>query len=136
VNRTLVVGASAMAALCIVVSLHYSRSAESASKVLAHDVYFTLNESTPETRQQLVDACQSYLSGHDGTVFFATGTRATERTRDVNDTDFDVSLHVYFRDEAAHDAYQEHPRHLEFIEKMSSNWKTVRVFDAWVRTGP
>ena len=135
-NRALVVVASAMAALCIGVSLHYSRSAESANMVLAHDVYFTLNESTPETRQQLVDACQTYLSGHDGTVFFATGTRATEKTREVKDTDFDVSLHLYFRDEAAHDAYQEHPRHKEFIEKMKSNWKAVRVFDAWVRTGP
>ncbi|MCG6923044.1 MAG: Dabb family protein [Acidobacteria bacterium] len=135
-SRVLVGVASAMAALCILVSLRYSRSVESASQVLAHAVYFTLNESTPETRQQLVDACQSYLSGHDGTVFFATGTRATDKTRDVNDTDFDVSLHIYFRDEAAHDAYQEHPRHAEFIEKMSSNWKTVRVFDAWVRTGP
>ncbi len=135
-NRILVVAASAMAALCIVVSLHYSRSAESASMVFAHEVYFTLNESTPETRQQLVGACQTYLSGHDGTVFFATGTRATEKTRDVNDTDFDVSLHLYFRDEAAHNAHQEHPRHKEFIEKMKSNWKAMRVFDAWVRTGP
>ena len=53
--------------------------------------------------------------------------------RDVNDTGFDVSLHVYFRD-GAHEAYQKNPRHLEFIEKMKANWKTVRVFDSWVKT--
>jgi hypothetical protein len=135
-NRALVVVAIALAALCVGVAVHHSSSAESARAVFAHDVYFTLDESTPETREQLVDACQTYLSGHDGTVFFATGTRATEKTRDVNDTGFDVSLHLYFRDEAAHDAYQEHPRHKEFIEKMNSNWKAVRVFDARVRTGP
>jgi quinol monooxygenase YgiN len=83
-----------------------------------------------------VAACRTYLSGHEGTVFFAVGTRATDKTRDVNDTDFDVSLHIYFRDEAAHDAYQEHPRHKEFIEKMGQDWKTVRVFDSLVATVP
>jgi heme-degrading monooxygenase HmoA len=83
-----------------------------------------------------VDACQTYLSGHDGTLFFAAGTRATEMKRDVNETGFDVSLHVFFESEAAHAAYQEHPRHKEFIEKMNANWKTVRVFDSWVETGP
>jgi hypothetical protein len=135
-NRILVAGASVMAALCTAYSFYSSMGVQSASLIFAHDVYFTLNESTPETRQQLVEACQTYLSGHDGTVFFATGTRATGKTRDVNDEDFDVSLHLYFRDEAAHDAYQEHARHKAFIEKMSSNWKTVRVFDSRVRTGP
>jgi hypothetical protein len=113
-----------------------SNGGEPVEKALAHDVYFTLNESTAETRQALVEACRTYLTGHDGTVFFATGTRATEMRRDVNDVDYDVSLHVYFRDEAAHETYQKHPRHLEFIEKMKHNWKTVRVFDSWVRTGP
>ena len=52
--------------------------------------------------------------------------------REVNDRGFDVSLHVHFRDQAAHDAYQEHPRHKQFIAEMSANWKTVRVFDSWV----
>ena len=31
--------------------------------------------------------------------------------REVNDQGYDVSLHVHFRDKAAHDVYQEHPRH-------------------------
>jgi heme-degrading monooxygenase HmoA len=91
-----------------------------------------LNESNRETRQRLVDACETYLRGHEAAVFFAAGTRATEMKRDVNDGDFDVSLHIYFRDEAAHEAYQKHPRHAEFIKRMNDNWKTVRVFDSWV----
>ena len=99
---------------------------------LAHDVYFTLHDASPEARQKLVDACSSYLSGHPGTVFFAVGPRAGEMHREVNDAAFDVSLHVYFADQAAHDAYQEHPRHGTFIEEMSGNWKAVRVFDSWV----
>ena len=59
---------------------------------------------------------------------------AAEMARDVNDRGHDVSLHVYFRGKAAHDAYQEHPRHRQFIAEMSANWKTVRVFDSWVET--
>ena len=101
---------------------------------LAHDVYFTLRDASPEAKQKLVDACRLYLAGHEGTVFFAAGARAEEMTREVNDRGFDVGLHVYFRDKAAHDAYQDHPRHQQFIGEMSANWKTVRVFDSWVET--
>jgi hypothetical protein len=97
-------------------------------------VYFTLRDASPEAKQKLVDACRKHLTGHEGTVFFAAGVRATEMTRDVNDQAYDVSLHVYFRDQAAHDAYQEHPRHQQFISEMNANWTSVRVFDSWVET--
>jgi hypothetical protein len=103
-------------------------------RVLAHDVYFTLRDASPGAKQKLVDACRRHLAGHEGTVFFATGVRADEMAREVNDRGYDVSLHVYFRDKAAHDVYQEHPRHRSFIEEMSANWKAVRVFDSWVET--
>ena len=101
---------------------------------LAHDVYFTLRDASPEAKQKLVDACRKHLTGHEGTLFFAAGVRAEEMAREVNDRGFDVGLHVYFRDKAAHDLYQDHPRHQKFIAEMSANWKTVRVFDSWVET--
>jgi hypothetical protein len=107
-------------------------ASEPQGRALAHDVYFTLKDASPEARQKLVDACNSYLSGHAGAIYFAAGTRAAELQREVNDLGFDVSLHVYFADQAAHDAYQDHPRHKKFIEEMSANWKAVRVFDSWV----
>jgi len=110
-------------------------AADGSRAVFAHDVYFTLSDPSPAARDRLVAACRLYLSGHDGTVFFAAGVRAEEMKRDVNDAGFDVSLHVYFKDKAAHDAYQEHPRHKQFIAAMGSSWKTVRVFDSWVETG-
>lgn len=134
-NRFLIVGSLSVALLCVGVALA-PRDGRAADRVFTHDVYFTLQESTPETRQALVDACHEYLSGHDGTLLFAVGTRAREMERDVNDTAFDVSLHIHFEDEAAHAAYQEHPRHQEFIATMNANWKTVRVFDSWVSTAP
>jgi hypothetical protein len=108
--------------------------AADAARVLAHDVYFTLRDASPEAKQKLVDACRRHLAGHPGTVFFATGVRAGELAREVNDQGYDVSLHVYFRDKAAHDVYQEHARHKQFIAEMNANWKAVRVFDSWVET--
>jgi hypothetical protein len=113
-----------------------SLAGEPPVRVLAHHVYFSLNDASPAARQKLVDACRRHLSRHDGTVFFTAGERAADLQRTVNDQAFDVSLHVYFRDKAAHDAYQEHPRHKQFIEEMKGNWKTVRVFDSWVDTIP
>ena len=133
-NHVLVIVSLVLAALCVVVAVTTSNGAERAGATLSHNVYFTLNDSGPEARKALVEACETYLGDHEGTVFFAAGMRATEKTRDVNDTGFDVSLHVYFQDEAAHEAYQNHPRHHEFIERMKANWKTVRVFDSWVKT--
>jgi hypothetical protein len=103
-------------------------------RVLAHDVYFALKDASPAARQKLVEACRTHLSGHPGTVFFATGVRAEALQREVNDRAYDVSLHVYFDSQSAHDAYQEHARHKRFIEENQANWKQVRVFDSWVET--
>jgi hypothetical protein len=102
--------------------------------ILAHDVYFTLNDDSAEARQRLAAACHTYLSGHSGTVFFTVGIVASELDRPVNDRGFGVALHVYLEDKAAHDAYQAHPRHARFTLENSSNWKAVRVFDSWVET--
>jgi hypothetical protein len=106
-----------------------------AASVLAHDVYFELKDDTPATRAALVAACRKYLTGHDGTVSFAAGTVAEELDRPVNDRAWDVALHIYFKDKASHDLYQEAPRHKQFIAEQQGNWKTVRVFDSWVETG-
>jgi hypothetical protein len=125
---------SLLAVLALALALAGPAPAAEPASVLAHDVYFTLRDASPEAARRLVDACRRHLAGHEGTVFFATGVRAAEMERDVNDRHYDVSLHVYFRDEAAHDAYQEHPRHKQFIAEMSANWKAVRVFDSWVDT--
>jgi len=97
---------------------------------LAHDVYFSLNDSSPAACRKLVDACYDKLAGEPGVVFLTAGTRDQELAREVNDRDYDVSLHVFFADRAAHDAYQEAPAHLEFIEQNRDNWRQVRVFDS------
>jgi hypothetical protein len=121
-----------LAALALSCLAPLAFAADAPGSVLAHDVYFTLKDASPAAKAALVAACRKYLAGHDGAVFFAAGTRADEMTRDVNDRGYDVSLHVYFKNKAAHDAYQDNPRHKQFIDENSANWKAVRVFDSWV----
>ena len=99
---------------------------------LAHNVFFKLKDAAPEKVQELVEACKKYLSGHPGEVFFAAGVRTEELNRKVNDQDFDIALHIVFKDRAAHDVYQDAPRHKEFIKENESAWSKVRVFDSTV----
>jgi hypothetical protein len=103
-----------------------------AETVLGHDVYFALSDASQKAKDELVAACKKYLTGHEGTVYFSVGTLAAELNRPVNDREFDVALHVYFKDRAAHDLYQEAPRHKQFIAEQQANWKKVRVFDSTV----
>src|SRR3954452_3368379 len=74
-----------------------SVAADDSSRLLAHDVYFSLNDNSDAAKQKLVAACKKYLTKHEGTVFFATGTRAQELSREFNAREFDVSLHIVFK---------------------------------------
>lgn len=100
--------------------------------MLAHNVYFTLNDTSAEAIDRLVRACHQYLKNHPGVVFYAAGTLVEELQRPVNDREFQVALHVVFADKAAHDVYQQAADHLTFIAEQKDNWKQVRVFDSYV----
>jgi hypothetical protein len=100
--------------------------------MLSHNVFFSLHDNSTAAVERLVAACKTHLTGHPGACFFAVGTLADAYQRPVNDRAFDVALHVVFTDGPSHDAYQQAPRHLKFIEENKANWKQVRVFDSWV----
>ena len=102
------------------------------SKPLAHVVFFTLAERTPENRAKLVANCKKYLDKHDGVTHFSVGINAPEYDREVNDRDYDVAIHVIFATAKDQDAYQTAPRHLEFIKESKSLWAKVRVFDSYI----
>src|SRR5262245_56890844 len=91
--------------------------AQAAEPQLAHMVYFTLASETPENQEKLVAACEKYVSGHDGTVYFSVGTLAKDLKRDVNDQGFSVALNIVFENKAAYEKYAPHARHLKFIEE-------------------
>ncbi len=100
--------------------------------MLAHNVYFTLKDSSEASIQNLVTACKTYLSSHPGVVFFACGTLEKELNRPVNVVDFHVALHLVFESKEAHDVYQDAPLHHKFVEENRDGWASVRVFDSQV----
>ena len=100
--------------------------------MVSHDVFFSLKDATAENKKILVEACHKYLKGHPGEAFYSAGVLAEDLKRPVNDLNFDVALHIVFNDKASQDKYQDAPRHLEFIDKNKSLWKSVRVFDSYV----
>ncbi len=102
---------------------------------LSHDVYFTLKDNSAEAKKKLVEACKKYLTGHEGALSFSAGARAEELNGPVNDKDFDVALHIVFKDKAAHDKYLKSERHQKFLAENRESWKQVRVFDAWAEGG-
>jgi len=102
------------------------------SPALAHNVYFALHDSSPAAKATLVEACHKYLRDHPGVTFFAAGQIVASHIREVNVRDWDVGLHVVFKDQACHDLYQKADAHLQFIEENKENWKTVRVFDTYI----
>jgi len=107
-------------------------SAQAEEKRLAHDVYFSLKDNSPQAKEKLITACKKYLTDHPGILWFAVGPLADEMKRDVNDRDFDVALHLVFKSKAAHDEYSKAERHVKFIEENKENWKKVRVFDSYL----
>jgi len=98
--------------------------------MLAHMVYFTLQDCSEEAIQCLLESCNEHLSGHPGTVLFAAGRRVPDLDRDVNDKEFHVALQLVFESRKAQDDYQVHERHQKFIETNRDNWSKVRVFDS------
>lgn len=124
--------AAALLAAVVIAWQTTTTAGEKTSKNLAHMVYFKLKDSSPKAAAALVELCDKHLAGHDGTVYYSAGVLAADLKRDVNDRDFDVALHLVFKDSASHEKYQVHPRHEQFIKEGKDNWAKVRVFDAYV----
>jgi Stress responsive A/B Barrel Domain len=100
---------------------------------IGHMVYFQLKDSSPEARQKLVDACKKYLKEHDGVTFFAAGTIANDLKGDLYDRDWDVALHLVFKNKAGLDKYIDSKTHKQFVEENKDSWKKVRVFDSEIK---
>ncbi len=103
-----------------------------AEPLLAHSVFFALKDNSHEAKKRLVASCKKYLTDHRGTIFFAAGSRSCDIQWSVSDRRFDVALYLVFQNKAAHDEYQDSPRHQQFLEENEPNWAEIRVFDAYV----
>jgi hypothetical protein len=94
-----------------------------------HHVYFWLKPGAGKAAtEKLVTDCRSLLAEIPGVERLWAGEPAGTQ-RDVVDNSYSVGLAVVLPDKAAHDAYQKHPLHLEFIARNQPHWERVRVYD-------
>jgi hypothetical protein len=114
--------ASATAAISFPINL----SAMPAQKLI-HQVYFYLHKDS-DLNEFMTDAAPM-LGRCKDVAKFIMGTPAPTEKREVVDHSFHVSCTIFFDSLEAQTAYQVDPLHLEFIEKYSHMWKSVKVYD-------
>jgi len=85
--------------------------------MFSHIVIFWTDPANPKAADELIAGAEEYLKSIPGVLQFHVGKMATSH-RPVVDQSYQVGLNVVFPDKAAQDAYQVHPRHLEFVEKV------------------
>ena len=103
---------------------------------LAHMVFFTLKDRSPEGRTALADSCHKYLADQDGIIYFSVGTIAEDVEEPVSVRDFDVSLHIVFESKEAEQAYLTDPLHLQFVDENRESFAQARVFDTYLTKPP
>ena len=97
--------------------------------MFSHLVIFWTDPAQPGAADELVAAAQRYLAPIPGIQHFHVG-RMVASPRAVVDQTYQVALNVIFPDKAAHDAYQVHPLHVEFVEKVFRRvCRRVLVYD-------
>ena len=97
---------------------------------VGHMVSFELKDKSAEAKKKLVDACCKYLKNHEGVLYFSAGVRAEDVKEPVSAADWDVAMHIVFKDKAALRKYGPHPDHRKFIDENKANWKGVKVYDS------
>lgn len=97
--------------------------------MFSHIVIFWTDPEKPNAAEELIAGAEKYLKPIPGVQHFHVGKMAQSH-RPVVDQSYQVALNIVFPDKATQDAYQEHPMHVEFVEKVfKPNTKKVVVYD-------
>jgi hypothetical protein len=86
-----------------------------ATSMFSHLVIFWTDPAKPEAAAALVAGANKYLKSIPGLVYFHAGKMAGS-TRSVVDQSYQVALNAVFATRQAHDEYQVHPAHVEFVK--------------------
>ncbi|EOZ95549.1 Stress responsive alpha-beta barrel domain protein [Indibacter alkaliphilus LW1] len=93
---------------------------------MIHQVYFWLNEGV-DVQNFIKEA--STLGKCKTVDKFYIGTPAPTEARDVVDSSYQVACTLFFDSLEDQSAYQVDPDHLKFIERNSTKWSAVKVYD-------
>jgi hypothetical protein len=85
--------------------------------MFSHVVIFWTDPAQAKAAEELVAGAERYLASIPGIVHFHVAKMAPSQ-RPVVDQSYQVGLYVQFADRQAHDAYQVHPLHREFVEQV------------------
>ncbi len=85
--------------------------------MFSHVVIFWTKAGIPDAADRLLAGTEQYLRPIPGALCFHAG-RMVPSHRPVVDQSYQVALNIVFPDKASQDAYQVHPLHLEFVEKV------------------
>jgi hypothetical protein len=97
--------------------------------MLSHIVIFWTDPTNPSAPDSLIEGAKKYLRDIPGVSHFHAGKMSPSH-RPVVEQSYQVGLRIGFENKAAEDAYQNHPAHLEFVEKsFKPNCIKVVVYD-------
>lgn len=92
-------------------------------------VIFWTDPDQPGAVDELIAGMERYLKPIPGVLHYHVG-RMVPSHRPVVDQSYQVGLNLVFPDKSTQDAYQVHPLHVEFVEKVFKKvCRKVTVYD-------
>ena len=85
--------------------------------MFSHIVVVWTDPADPKAVDEIIAGADKYLRPIPGVVSMHAG-RMVGSARPVVDQTYQVALNVTFATKQAHDEYQGHPLHVEFVEKV------------------
>ena len=97
--------------------------------MFTHIVVFWTDPAQPNATEELLAGANKYLKDIPGVLQFHVG-KMSPSPRAVVDQSYQVALNLIFSSKADEQAYQVHPQHVEFVEKVfKPTCKKVVIYD-------
>jgi hypothetical protein len=97
--------------------------------MFSHIVVFWTDPAQPNAVEELIAGANKYLKDIPGVLQFHVG-QMSPSPRPVVEQSYQVALNLVFPSKAAEQAYQVHPQHVEFVEKVfKPTCKKVVIYD-------
>lgn len=100
--------------------------------MLVHSVYFWFKSDADPARVARFQEGLQRLCAIPEAQSASFGRPAATSKRPVIDDSYAWALILQFADIAAHDRYQDHPVHQQFVEDFKPTWEKVTVYDTWI----
>lgn len=98
--------------------------------MLIHSVYFWLKPELSAAQRAKFKSGLDSLADISAVASIHIGVPAATPRRPLIDDSYTYSLVLFFKDLAAHDAYQSDPIHLAFNDSCKEFWQRVQIYDA------